>query len=154
MRWCCRLNARRYVCNRLLNNFLRRLLTSSVHFSSPQKAMWLFRDPLGTAPPEQKTKSAKTAQLCGFSAFTVRNFCAMQHAFYLRKTINYFSDLFYARSNRLFRQSRGLHLQPLFCIQIISAAFGSWKESAPGGTIKMRCKSAIIYPRRRRNGCG
>ena len=27
----------------------------------------------GTAP-EQKTKSAKTAQLCGFSALTVRNF--------------------------------------------------------------------------------
>ena len=93
-RRCCRLNARRYVRNRLLNNFLRRLLTSSVHFSSPQKApkshVAFWGPPLGTAP-EQKTKSAKTAQLCGFSAFNVFYFLECKMLFCLRKIAVYFS---------------------------------------------------------------
>ena len=121
-RWCRRLNARRYVRNRLLNNFLRRLLTSSVHFSSPQKAMWLFGDPLGTAP-EQKTKSAKTAQLCGFSAFSVVFYITTIFTMCFIAGKRFFYPVLYdARSGRLFRQSKaGSSLLPAFIL--CAAAF-------------------------------
>ena len=92
-RRCRRLNARRYVRNRLLNNFLRRLLTSSVHFSSPQKAMWLFGDPLGTAP-EQKIKSAKPHYCAVFLLLKCFVFFRVQDAFLLEKNRSLFSKFF------------------------------------------------------------
>ena len=65
------------------------------------------REPYKGTAPEQKTKSAKTAQLCGFSAFKVLYFFRVQDAFLLEKNSSLFSKFFYARSNRLFRQSHG-----------------------------------------------
>ena len=123
-----RLNARRYVRNRLLNDLLRRLLTSSVHFSSPQKAIWLFGDPLSTAP-EQKTKSAKTAQPCGFSAF--KTFDRFLTCFMFKKNNKSFSIYcLYARSSRLFRQSHRRTLVRRFLFAKIKSNAGKAKSRA------------------------
>ena len=62
------------------------------------------RGPYRGTAPEQKTKSAKTAQLCGFSAF--KTFDRFLTCFLFKKNNKSFSIYcLYARSSRLFRQS-------------------------------------------------
>ena len=95
-RWCRRLNARRYVRNRLLNNFLRRLLTSSVHFSSPQKAIWLFGDPLGTAPSKRQ-KAQKPHSCAVFLLLKCFIFFRVQDVFLFEKNSSLFFKIFSTR---------------------------------------------------------
>ena len=59
-------------------------------------------------PPSKRQKAQKPHSCAVFLLLQYGIFFAMQYAFCLRKTVNYFSDLFYARSNRLFRQSESV----------------------------------------------
>ena len=59
--------------------------------------------------PEQKTKSAKTAQSCGFSAFKVLYFFRVQDAFLLEKNSSLFFKIFSTRGSTGFFDSLNRH---------------------------------------------